>query len=181
MSPTRAITGLFALSVALAAPPSLAAMSWQDAVARLAQERTQAETCAAVIKARGAPADRERAAMGYGAAKAEVDGVIAGLVVLLARDGGPAELGDLLPRLERAAAGRDRLCRSAQGLIPADPGARGGVVAEIVGAVLGPLVDAVKDLIVDGRERDAAARRTIQTRLEATAWTAFSDLAPASF
>lgn len=180
MALTRAIAGLFALSVALAAPPSLAAMSWQDAVTRLAQERTQAETCAAVIKARGTAADRERAAMGYGAAKAEMDGVIAGLVVLLARNGNPSELSALLPRLERAAAGRDRLCRSAQGLIPADPGAKGGVVAEIVGAVLGPLVDAVKDLIIDGRERDAAARRTIQTRLEATAWTAFSDLAPAS-
>ncbi|MBP2291721.1 hypothetical protein [Azospirillum rugosum] len=156
-------------------------MAWQEAVARLAQERTQAETCAALIKARGDAPARDRAAMAYGAAKAEVDGVIAGLVAALAKNADPTSLRDLTPRLDRAAGGRESLCRTAQSLVPAAPGAKGGPVAEIVGAVVEPLIGAMKDLLIDARDRDAAARRTIQTQVEAAAWTPFSDIAPATF
>lgn len=177
---TKSIS-LHVLIAFLTATPAMAGMAWQESVARLAEERTQAENCAAVIKARGDAPARERAALAYGAARAEVDGVIAGLVTALAKRAGPASLRDLTPRLDRVTGGRESLCRTAQALIPAARGAKGGPIAEIVGAVLGPLIDAVKDLIIDARDRDSAARRTIQTQVEAAAWTPFSDIPPATF
>ena len=54
---------------------------------RLAQERTRAETCVVWLKKYGDAASKDRGALAYGQAKAEYDGVIAGLVVALARKG----------------------------------------------------------------------------------------------
>lgn len=171
---------LTALAILSATPADAAGMSWQDAVARLAQERAQVEVCVSVIKSRGDDPARVQAAAIYGKAKAEVDGVVAGLVVALAKDRPPSSLSDLIPRLDRATAGRDALCGTARTLLPPDPGAKGGV-ADIIGAVLGPVAEAVKDLVLAAWERDALARRTIQTQVEATAWPAYSDIQPAAF
>ena len=65
-------------------------INWQEAVARLAQERTQAETCARVLKKYGSAEAVARGTLAYGEAKAEYDGIIAGLTVALARKERPA-------------------------------------------------------------------------------------------
>ena len=62
-------------------------INWQEAVARLAQERTQAETGVRLLKKHGNAAAIDRGALAYGEAKAEYDGIIAGLVVALAQRG----------------------------------------------------------------------------------------------
>src|SRR3954468_23379012 len=85
--------------VCLAGPALAQAISWQDAVARLAYERTQAETCAKALKTYGDAAARDRGALAYDEAKAEYDGIIAGLSVALARSEQPASLSDLQERL----------------------------------------------------------------------------------
>ena len=156
-----------------------ARMSWQDGVARLGQERHQAETCAAVIKARGSVAMIDNALMTYSGAKAEIDGIIAGLVVALAKDDEPGSLSSLNPRLERATAGRESLCRTAGSLLAPDPGAKGGELAAIVEGVVGSLIDAARALIIDSRERDAQTRKTIQNQIEAQAWAPFDAIVPA--
>jgi hypothetical protein len=76
-------------------------INWQEAVARLARERTLAETCVALLKQYGNQASQARGSITYGEAKAEYDGVIAGLVVALARKGQPESLPDLQDRLQR--------------------------------------------------------------------------------
>ena len=63
-------------------------VTWQEAVARLARERTLAETCAALLKRNGDTAGIARGVLAYGEAKAEYDGIIAGLIVALARKAG---------------------------------------------------------------------------------------------
>lgn len=154
-------------------------MSWQDAVARLAQERAQVEGCVSVLKAMRNEQAIAQAVTTYMSAKAETDAVIAALVVALARNDVPASLSDLNTRLGRVSAGRDTLCRTARTANPMGSGVRGGLM-EIIGAVLGPLADAVRDLVLDARNRDALVRKTIQTQVEATAWPAFSDIKPAT-
>ena len=119
------------LGWALSAQP----INWQEAVARLAQERTQAETCARLLKKYGDAAAIDRGSLTYGEAKAEYDGIIAGLGVALARKEKPASLPDLEDRLRRGFDEREVFCKSAQALVPARTGET-GVVGEIVrGAV----------------------------------------------
>src|SRR4051794_30168182 len=92
------------LGLLLAAPVATAeapAIGWQEAVARLAAERTRAETCAAVLKKYGDEAAKTKGALAYGEAKAEVDGVIGGLTVALARGTEPGSLPDLEDRLKK--------------------------------------------------------------------------------
>ena len=47
-------------------------IGWQEAVARLAQERTLAETCVALLKKHGSVGAIERGQLAYAAAKAEL-------------------------------------------------------------------------------------------------------------
>ena len=108
------------LGWALSAQP----INWQEAVARLAQERTQAETCARLLKKYGDAAAIDWGSLTYGEAKAEYDGIIAGLGVALARKEKPASLPDLGDRLLRGLAEREAFCKSAQALVPPAPARR---------------------------------------------------------
>src|SRR5436305_13864651 len=90
----------------LLAPPAAAeapAIGWQEAVARLAGERTRAEACAGVLKRYGDEAAKARGQVAYGEAKVEVDAVIAGLTGALARRAEPASQPDLAQRHGREA------------------------------------------------------------------------------
>jgi hypothetical protein len=74
-------------------------IGWQEAVARLAYERTKAETCVKELKKYGNRAAVRRGEDAYNNAKAEYDATISGLTVALARKGEPASLPDLEARL----------------------------------------------------------------------------------
>lgn len=156
-----------------------AEMNWQEAVARLAQERTQAETCARLLKKYGDNATKARGELAYDQAKAEYDGVIAGLVVALVQKKQPESLTDLQDRLQRGFAKREVFCRNAQSLVPPKPGEK-GVVEEIVSGMVGPVVDAIKEIYLAARKESALTRETIQTQLEATSWPAFSKVSSSS-
>jgi hypothetical protein len=65
-------------------------IGWQEAVARLAYERTKAETCVKELKKYGDKAAISRGEDTYNDAKAEYDAIISGLTVTLAREGEPA-------------------------------------------------------------------------------------------
>jgi hypothetical protein len=55
----------------VATPLEAHEINWQEAVARLARERTLAETCAAMLKKYGDTAAVDRGSLAYGEAKAE--------------------------------------------------------------------------------------------------------------
>src|SRR5207247_408483 len=57
-----------------------AGIGWAEAVARLARERSKAETCVALLKGHGNAAQISNGQLTYGTAKQENDGVIAGLL-----------------------------------------------------------------------------------------------------
>ncbi len=152
-------------------------INWQEAVARLARERTLAETCVALLKRYGDTAAQGRGALAYGEAKADYDGVIAGLVVALARKEQPGSLTDLQAQLQRGFDKRETFCGSVEPLVPKPQGAK-GPIAEIVEGAVKPVIDALVAIWSRTRDDDALMRKTIQTQLEATSWPAFDKVAP---
>jgi hypothetical protein len=151
-------------------------IGWQDAVARLAHERTIAETCAGLLKKYGDDSAKARGELAYTDAKAEYDAVIAGLDVALAKKTEPASLSDLETRLRRGVEKRETFCDSVRPLLPPPSAGQKGPIAEIVSGALGPLIDAVKAIWLRTRDDDALMRKTIETQLEATKWPSFASV-----
>jgi hypothetical protein len=151
-------------------------INWQEAVARLARERTLAETCAVVLRKYGDQEAKDRGSLAYGEAKADYDGVIAGLVVALARKGQRESLPDLQARLQHGFDKRQAFCLSVEPLVPKSHGEKSSVTDIVIGVVK-PLTDAVVAIWSRTRDDDALMRKTIQTQLEATSWPAFDKVA----
>jgi hypothetical protein len=156
-------------------------MRWPDAVAALAAERTRAETCVRVLK-RHAGSDTaalSRGELGYATARADVDAVIVGLTVVLSQGGTPPDLADLETRLTHGVQAREAFCQQVIALVPSDPGTRDLIrLIEVSGAVLPPLLEAVRALSAYVTGQDRLLRQTIQTQLEATKWSRFADITP---
>jgi hypothetical protein len=152
-------------------------INWQEAVARLARERTLAETCVVLLKKHGDQATLARSSITYGEAKAEYDGLIAGLAVALARKAQPESLPDLQARLQRGFDKREAFCASVVPLVPQSSGEK-GPIAEVVTGIAKPVIDAVVAIWSKVRDDDALMRKTIQTQLEATAWSSFEMVPP---
>ena len=152
-------------------------INWQEAVARLARERTLAETCAVLLRKYGDQEAKDRGSLAYGEAKADYDGVISGLVVALARKGQPESLPNLQARLQHGFDKRQAFCLSVEPLVPKSQGEK-SPIADIVTGVVKPLTDAVVAIWSRTRDDDALMRKTIQTQLEATSWPALDKVAP---
>lgn len=158
-------------------PDEAPGIGWQEAVARLAHERTRAETCVKFLKRYG---DEDQVAGGefaYDEARAEMDAVITGLVVALAEDAPPVSLPDLEARLERGVAGREALCADVKPLIPDTEGQR-NVFVDLVTGAIGPLKEALDEFAAWWTEEDRETKETIRTQLEATRWPAFDMIEP---
>jgi hypothetical protein len=154
-------------------------IGWQEAVARLAYERTKAETGVKELKKYGDKAAISRGEDAYNNAKAEYDGIIQGLIVALARKGEPTSLPDLEARMQRGFDARDAFCKSVQALAPSSAGQK-SVIADIVKGVVGPVIDAVKAIWMRSKDDDALMRKTIQTQLDAALWPPFASISPSA-
>jgi hypothetical protein len=173
---------LLAVLAVCVAPVAAAAddIGWQDAVARLAQERTLAETCAGLLKKYGDAGAVDRGKLDYADAKAEYDGIVAGLDVALASNDRPASLPDLEARLRRGFDKRQAFCSSVQKLLPPPKTGEKSPIADIVSGAVGPVIDAVKAIWLRTRDDNALMRKTIETQLEATRWASFAAVSPSS-
>ena len=168
---------LFALFIFAATAAQAEDINWQDAVARLAAERTRAETCASLLKQFGDEAQVAQGQIAYSDAKGEMDAVIAGLVVALAEDQRPESLTDLEGHLRRGVERREAFCANVTALVPNTSGERSAIV-DLVSSTIGPLIEAVTEIYLDWRNSDRITRATIQTQLEATKWPAFDAIQP---
>ena len=126
-------------------------IGWQEAVARLAGERTKAETCARLLKQYGDPAAIGQGELTYGDAKGDVDAVIAGLTVALVKDDQPTSLPDLEARLQQGVKGRETVCAQATPLVPKTSGEK-GFITDLVSGALEPLIGAVKEIYLNYRK-----------------------------
>jgi hypothetical protein len=167
------------LLVASAALGQAAGIGWPEAVARLAGERSNAEICVAVLKGHGDTGQVSRGRLVYGAAKADFDAVIAGLVTALAEGSTPESLPTLEAKLERGASGLGAFCKSADELLPATSGQK-NVLVEMLKAAVEPLVKSLSEgvaaIYTNYRSDKAATRLTIQNSLEAAKWPDFDEV-----
>ena len=114
-----ALVGLPAgLAAAEAQPP---AIGWQEAVARLAGERTLAESCAGLLKKYGDEAAKAKGALDYGKAKAEVDGVVGGLRWRSRRAPSRRACRTWRSGSRRGVTAREAFCAEVKPLVPAGP------------------------------------------------------------
>jgi hypothetical protein len=174
----RYIWALIALFV-LAGPAVCQTVSigWPEAVGRLAGERSRAEFCVALLKGHGDEGQIARSQFAYGKAKADFDGVIAGLETALALRASPESLSSLHDALQRGASSLEEVCKSVGDLLP-DTSGQKNVLVNIVKQAIEPLLkslsEAVSALYNNHRQDDALTRRTIQTQLEAARWPDFA-------
>jgi hypothetical protein len=152
---------------------SEAEISWQEAVARLARERSLAETYARLLKQYGNPQDIAFGATSYGEAKSEYDGIIRGLIVALARKKSPDSLPDLERRLRNGFEKRVAFCKGVQRVAAAPEEGGKGLIEEAVKGAVGPLVEAIKAIWLRSKDDNALMRSTIETQLEAALWPSF--------
>lgn len=162
-------------------------IGWQEAVARLAAERSRAEIGAAVLKKYGDAAAVDRGALAYGEAKAEVDAIVSGLVVALAQRAEPTSLPELDARLGRAAKSGAEFGALVRSVVPDRTGEKNWLTdfaGALFGGLVGPVAEAVKALWLDAaqarREADRLRAKTIEAQLEATRWPAFAAIPPAA-
>ena len=162
-----------------AAQGAAPAMSWQEAVAELAGERTRAEACVSLLKryAAGNAAALGEGEWAYAEAKADMDGVIAALVVALVEDDDePLSFDGLRAQLEQAVALRETFCAEALALAPPSEGTK-SPMTDVLAKALGSLIDAAKEIYLYHQEEDVLVRKTIQTQVEGTRWRSFAEIA----
>jgi hypothetical protein len=159
-------------------------MTWQDAIAELSAERTRAETCVRLLKryASDDPAAISQGELAYSEAKADVDGVISGLIIALAQNEEPESLKDLGAMLTRGVLAREEFCAMVKALVPEDPGTKGIEWAALLAGPLGSLIDAAKEIYLYHAKTDDESEtlriKTIQTQLESLKWPSFGDIKP---
>ena len=153
-------------------------IGWQEAVARLAQERTVAQTCVALLKKYGDAAAIDRGRLAYDDAKAEYDAIVAGLDVALAQNDQPASLPEMEARLRHGFEKRKAFCASVERLVPPPPPGEKSPLTD--SGVVGPVVDAVKAIWLRTRDDNALMRKTVETQLEDTKWPSFASVSASS-
>jgi hypothetical protein len=176
-----AALGLAVGADAWAQTPAPEAIGWPEAVARLAAERQRAVACAGLARALPGEAAALLAAA-YSEAKAEADGVVAGLAVALTQGTGRGAPGAALPdrerRLEAGLAKREAFCRRVLDLSPPAPPGQRGLLGDLVGRVAKPLVEAAVAIWTRAADEDRLRRDTIRAQLEAARWPAYADVPP---
>jgi hypothetical protein len=114
-------------------------IGWPEAVARLTKERSNAEVCAASLEGRGNSQQVSRGQPTYGAAKADLDAVIAGLMTTLAEGGNPESRPRLEAEPERGALRLAAFCKSVNDL-PLSAAELKNWVGDAVKEVIEPLI-----------------------------------------
>jgi hypothetical protein len=162
-----------------------ATMMWPEAVARLTAERTRAETCVALLKKYGDPAQIDHGRLTYADAEGDADAVIGGLITVLSAGQKPASLSSLQARLDSGVSRLAEFCNTVGKLVPETAGQKGGLAGTLASIVQNPAVivqllkmleDGVSALYNNSRTDDALTRETIKTQLEAARWPAFSEV-----
>ena len=160
-----------------------ASMDWPQVIANLTRERTQALACVGLIKSDGDQIEIDSAKMTYGSAKADMDGVVAGLTTVLVEGGKPDSLRTVRASLETSGASLKEICAAAVKSAPAGPNTKGVWEDIAKGVVEGtePIIKAISEgigaLWKRHVEKDQLVVVTMKTQLEAARWPEFGDIA----
>jgi hypothetical protein len=134
---------------------------------------------AASLQGHGDQRQIARGQLAYGEAKANFDGVIAGLITALTEGEAPKSLPSLEADLEHGATSLANFCKMVNDLLPSTSGGK-DLVADIARAAVEPLIKALSEGVAtiynNYRKDQALTRETIKTQLEATKWPNFAEV-----
>ena len=163
---------------AAASAAQAASLGWPEVIDDLTKERTQAETCVGLVKSSGDQTVVAGAKVTYGTARAEMDGVIAGLTTALVEGGKPESLPTVRASLEGSGKSLKAICDAATRTVA--PNTK-GVWEEIAKGAVEPVVNKISDgvgaLWAGHVEKDKLELETKKTQLEAARWPEFADIA----
>ena len=183
LAPLLAFIACAALLLLL--PPGAAEDSgWRQPVNRLAHEKALAEGCASILKTFGddAPMARVQGERLYARAKADMDGVVALLILNLAAGRSPAETPELRQRLEVVPAQRRALCRHVDAAVGMGIRQEAGgtrladLLAEGSADAASSAIDAAVQIWQEYRRADQAGRAAIISGMEAARWLDYAEV-----
>jgi hypothetical protein len=159
---------------------------WQQAVDRLAHEKTLAESCASLLKAFADrdPMQRVQGQRIYARASADVAGLIALLKADLAGDRSPAAIPELVYRLASGLRQRQALCRHVNAAVGSGmrerPERSGDIklLAEGIADSEASLLEAAVELWEAYRRAGDAERERIRSAIEGTRWRDYAEVSP---
>jgi hypothetical protein len=138
----------------------------------------EAVACVGLLKSSGDEAAIDGAKRTYGIARAEMDGVVDGLVIALVDGGKPESLPTVRASLESSGQGLKAICDAATKTVA--PNTK-GVWEEIAKGAIEPVVKAVSDgvggLWAQRVEKDRLALETKKAKLEVAKWPALGEIA----
>lgn len=171
-------------SILLFAPaalcPAQTTLGWPEVIARVTQERSQAETCVGMIKSSKNADVIDAAKATYEETKPRVDGAIAGLTAALVGGSKPEALPTVRDDLEASQKNLKKICDAALAILKSNSHQKDGLQEAIakaaVEATIRPIVDWLSEKWVRLMEPDQLERETKKAQLEAAKWPKFSDI-----
>ena len=180
-----AVKRIFLIVLAWVVPAMLCAaqatLGWPEVIARLTQERTQAETCVGMIKSSKNVGAIAAAKLTYETTKPRIDGAIAGLTAALVEGGKPEALPTVRDDLETTRKGLKEICDAALATLKSNSHQKGGwqeaIATAAVEATVKPMIDWLSENWARLKEPDKLEIETKKSQLEAAKWPKFSDIA----
>jgi len=156
-------------------------LGWPEVIARLTEERAQAETCVGMIKSSKNTGAIAAVKATYETTKPRVDGAIAGLTAALVEGGKPEALPSVRDDLETTGKGLKEICDAALAIPKSSSHQKGGLGEAIATAAVEeavkPIVDWLGEKWARLMEPDELERATKKAQLEAAKWPKFSNIA----
>jgi len=156
-------------------------LGWPEVIARLTQERMQAETCVGMIKSSKNAGAITALKTTYETTKPRVDGAIAGLVAALVEGGKPEALPSVRDDLETTGKTLKEICDAALATLKSNSHQKGdwreAIATAAVEATLKPMIDWLSEQWARLRETDKLEIETKKAQLEAAKWPKFGDIA----
>jgi hypothetical protein len=175
---------MLALCLAPAAARAQAAapaMTWPEAVELLVLERDSAELCARVAKRFLPEGDKvalTEAELGYETARAEFNGVIAGLqAALIQREEEPA-LATVESRVAAGTETRRTFCQRAKAIEPPPEPGEKGLLDEAVSGTVAAVLEAGVTVWSKIRDDDKQRRESLRAALDEAKWPPFAKIEP---
>jgi hypothetical protein len=181
-----AVKRIFLIVLASIVPAALCVaqtppMGWPEVIARLTQERTQAETCVGMIKSSKNAGAIAAAKLTYETTKPRIDGAIAGLTAALVEGGKPEALPTVRDDLETTGKGLKEICDAALATLKSNSHQKAGwqeaIATVAVEAIVKPMIDWLSENWARLMEPDKLEIETKKAQLEAAKWPEFSDIA----
>lgn len=180
INPAGAAALLAAMLAQIPAGAQTDPVDWDTAIGRLAKEKTLAESCATLRKqlAEEKGLNLTLADMDYTAAKAEMDAVVATLILSISNGDEEPDPVVIEEQLRAGVEKREIFCAETRGLVDETDLKTRNLFTDLVEGTAGPLIDAVTELLKMQDENDDVRRVTVSNQIADQKWRDFREIEP---